>query len=1049
MNMNNNSNSSGTTMGANVVHESLGSRLNPSSRGDSNVGKRDMYISNVDTLASYLERPILIDALEWGMGVTLYESYPLLKNIIDAGPIKDKLKHFMNISFNIEVSLEVAANPFLYGMLLINWVPYPKHDGLLRDRGIFFEDNVEASQRQHIFIDASTSTGGKMVIPFYWPANYFNLVKDDPANFGYLSVRQLNPLMHVTGADQKVTVYIRAKMTNIHMHTSTSADVGAYKAMSLQSDESPNDKLSTAATRVADVASSLTPFLGGYAIATEKAARTSAAVLRALGLSHPKSKEMVHKMENRPLGNVSNFNVPCNALTLGLDEHNEVTVDPTICGMDVDEMSFDYILKKETFLGTYDWDINDSEGKVLATHRIHPMQWAKTTIGGEVHMTPLAYLSRLFQYWTGSLVFRFQIVVSAWHRGRLRLIHEPAYATSTPDTTWQTNIQSVIDITENREFEITVSFAQAQEWLQTQDYDSNTPPYILGGTNDAFSQSQLKESNGVLFLSVMNRLVIPDDTITAPAHINVFVRAGDDFQLACPIESPLQSLGLSPVVPPPSGKIQSLSSREMSILVSPIGNATLSSTGPTVPVFNRDVTPTLYAYLGPTSHPATITVQKMSGTGTTITLHSSAGSSETATYNGSGLATVTVPLPSGSGYAHVPLTVTMDSNALVKAISADIPVQDNHEWVSAWRTSPTPKLYADSVNDLNPSSPYPLTMNTSGAPAIYYRDVSSNHFYETSNNGQPVFVTYAGDIRIVNGVYNPTLVNFDDGGTLVTGYYTPPTSGYAANNVNIGWQGLGSATGVIYNVVFCHTVTPMAVQADEHTDEIGVETRPGTIATLHDTAIQRIIPSIYMGERITHVRQIIGRPYHSSTIVISRETLDYTRAIRRRTNLPAKSDFQISPFTLMMSCYNGWHGSTRMRYILNYPESEPPTYVQIARNKVGVSGTADTNHDYDLSVVTVPNEMYETAPSLWSGACISNPRLANEISAEFPYYYRFRFRSCRPLNLNTSASSTDTHNLIVDSFQSTMPISVEQYFQPGDDISFFNWMGTPVLYDRV
>lgn len=1034
-------------MGANVVHESLGSRSNPASRGDMNVGKRDMYISNTDTLATYLERPILVDALEWGIGVTLYESYPILSTILDAGPIRDKLQHFMNISFNIEITLEVAANPFLYGMLLINWVPYNKYDGLLRDRGIFPEDNVEASQRQHVFIDASTSTGGKMTIPFYWPANYFSLVKDDPADFGYLSVRQLNPLMHVTGADQKVTVYIRAKLTDVRMHTSTSATVSSYTDMSVQSDESPDDKLSSKATRLADVAGSLTPYLGGYAMATEKAARASAAILRAMGLSHPRSKEMVHKLENRPLGNLTNFNVPCNATSLGLDEHNEVTIDPTIASMNEDEMSFDYILKKETYIGTHEWDVTDLEGTYLAVHRVHPMQWAYSATGGEVHMTPLAYLSRLFQFWTGSIVFRFQIVVSAWHRGRLRLIHEPAFATNTPDTTWQTNMQTIIDITEDREFEITISHAQAQEWLLTGDFDETTPPYRIASS---YSHDQVKETNGLLFLSVMNRLVIPDDTVTAPAHINVFVRAGDDFQLACPIDAPLKSLMLKPLASPPAGSLRTLSPEHMSVLVSPIGNVTASSTGPTVPVFNRDVTPTLYAFLGPTSHPATITVQKISGTGTTIALHSSAGSSSTATYDGSGQATLTVPLPSGSGYTHVPLTITMDNNALVKAIGAVIPTQSNHTWVSAWRNTPTPKLYADSVNDLNPSSPYPLTMNTTGAPAIYYKDISSNHFYETSNNGQPVFITYQGDIRVVNGVYNPTLINFDDGGTIQTGYYTPPTSGYAASNVNIGWQGSGSATGQVYNVVFCHTVTPMSVQSDEHEDNVAVEEKPGVIANLHDTAIGRNIPMIYMGERVTHVRQIIGRPYHSNTYTLTRDDAgSYIRCTYQTTNLPAMLATQVSPYSLMAACYNGWHGSTRIKYILNYPETEAPTLVQIVRNKVGVTGISTSSMTYDLTSVADVAAMYESMPSLWSGTTLTNPRLANELSAEFPYYYRFRFRSSRSSDLNVSSTATDTHTLIIDTYQSSNAIVIEQYFQPGDDISFFNWMGTPILYNRI
>jgi len=1043
--MNMNISNNGTMAGANIVHDNGGTRQFSSSRGSTDVSKRDMYKTMTDSLASYLERPVLIEAMEWGMGVTLYNSYNILDLIFAASPIKDKLQYFANISFNIEISLEVAANPFLYGMLMANWVPYPKYDGLIRDRGIFFEDNVEASQRQKIFIDASTSTGGTMTIPFYWPANYFSLVKDSPEDFGYLSVRQLNPLMHVTGADQKVTVYIRARLIDVRMHTSSNKPVGALTSMSLQADESPDDKLSSKATRLADLASSLTPYLGGYAIATEKAARVSAAALRAMGLSHPRSKEMIHQFENRPIGNLTNFNVPTNTPTLALDEHNEVTVDPTISGMSEDEMSFDYILKKETFIGTYDWDINDLEGTVLAFHRVHPMQWMYSSTGPEVHMSTLAYLSRMFQYWTGSLVFRFQIVISAWHRGKLRILHEPAHAINSEPSTWQTNVQSVIDITEDREFEITVSFAQAQEWLKVGDFDTLLPPFKTSVEGSTYTSTDLIESNGVLMLSVMNRLVIPDDTVTAPAHINVFVRAGDDFQLAAPTETHLDSLTLiNNVSPPPAGRLQSVSGPTTNMIVSPIGNILQSSTGPPVPGFNRDVSPTVYAYLGTTSHPITLTVQKVTGTGTNITLSTSAGSSGAATYGSDGHATLTVPLPSGSGYAHVPITVGMDNNAFVKVISATIPVQSNHEWISAWGHTTAGRLDYDSVNDLNPSYAYPLTMLTTGAPGIFYVAGSSKHLYETANNGQPVFITYDGDIRIVNGTYNPTLVNFDDPGTIATAYYTPPGTGYGSGRVNIGTQYVD--VGRIYNVLFCRNTT-MSTQADEHVDNVAQPEMPGNLATLHDTTISDKIAYVYMGERVTHVRQMIGRPFHVSTSYIDRNNDGkYSRTYFGYTNIPSYPKGTQTPFNLMMACYNGWHGTTRTKYVLNYQGTDAPSYVVLFRPESGTAGLYYENVLYDLTLPTDRDSLFSTSTTLWSGATVTNPRLANEISAEFPYYYRFRFRSARPSDPSTSNTTTDYHVLAVENYSSSSPVLIERYFQPGEDLSFFNWMGTPVLY---
>lgn len=1045
------------------MHDSGGAQSYSTSRGDMNVGQRDMYTSSVDSLTTYLERPVLVDTLDWGINITLYESYNILRSVLYAAPIENRLRNFANISFNLEISIEVSANPFLYGMLLMNWVPYPKYDGLLRDRGLFPEDSVAASQRQRLFIDASTSSGGKMTIPFFWPANYFSLAKDNPDDFGYLSVRQLNKLRHVSGQNQSVTVYIRARMTDVRMHTSTRAEVTQYPEMSLQADESPDDKLSSTATRVANIAGSLTPIFGSYAMATERAARFSAAALRALGLSHPRSKEMTHKLENRPLGNTSNFNTPSSALTLALDEHNEVTIDPQITGMNEDEMSFDYILKKESYIGTYEWTISDAEGSILAAHRVNPMQFAYSATGPEYHLAPIAYLSRLFQYWTGTIIFRFQIVISAWHRGRLRFIHEPIFANTLNDNMWQTNVQSIVDIAENREFEIEVSFAQAQEWLETGELDSALPSFFPKSSGTAYAPLGLKESNGTLLVAVMNKLVIPDDTIEAPAYINVYVRAGNDFQLACPRVT-MNGFSVKPQIsPPPSGDLQNLNQKQVGMIRTPIGNIVDGTSAP--PVFNADTPPNIRAFLGPTSHPVTLTVEKIAGLGTTIQMSSTAGSSDVVSYDGSNRATVVIPMPTGAGYTDVTTSVEMDANALVKIVSATVPVKENQEWRSAFSNTPP----YDSINDMNPSVSWPLTMLNTGSPAIFYVAGSIRNLYQTSNNNQPVYITYNGDIKIVNGVYSPTLHTFD-AESITTSSYVPPASGYGATRVNIGSQ-LTTATGIVYNVVFLHDTSVstqanleetgypvlsgntedtdypvLETQADMKTEDVATPGNADLLSNLHDTQIDSKIAMIYMGEKMLHLRQILGRPIYIKTDILFRNSAGYTRATYGNSNIPNYPAFDQTPLSLLMPCYNAWHGSTRMKYIIIQPVDAPASFTILYRNSVGDHGEFATQFSYDLDN-EVDRELYlATNPSFWGGAIITNPNLANEIQAEFPYYYRFRFRSSRTTDPTNSVTTSDVHTLIVDTYQDTRPILIERFFQPGEDFSLFNWMGTPVLY---
>lgn len=1056
----NNSNN-GMTSSANVVHDNPSALTWSSSRGTMPDASREIYSGDADGLATYLERPILIAQMDWGIGVTLYQKYYPLSKYLTSVPIVRKLQNFQNITFELELDFEVSANPFLYGMLLVNWVPFPKYDALLQDRGLIFEDNVEASQRQRLFIDASSSSGGTMKIPFYWPTEYFNLVKDNPDDFGYVSIRQLNPLMHVSGANQIVTVYIRAKMTNIKLHTSTTQLVGSQPAMSVQAkDESPDDKLSSIATRVAGVAGSLKPALGGYAIATEQAANAAAGILRAMGLSHPRSKEMVHRFENRPLGNMSNYNVPSSAYTLGIDEHNEVTVDPSVACMAEDEMSLAFITGKETFIGTYDWDVTKQVGDVLATHFVHPYQYAKVTGAEEWHCSPMAFMSRMFTYWTGTIKFRFQIVCSKWHRGRLRIIHDPVLMGAVDATVWQTNLQSVVDITDERDFTIEVKYVQGQLWSATGPFRTAQPSYRVGSE---YASVDLKDTNGVLKVVVMNRLVIPDDTVVAPCHINVFVSAGGDFELAVPKDD-LSNMSISkPVVV----SAQSITAAEPTAAFITSGNTGSLSFNPTLNrmAFTANVTPTAQPF-GTPFYFTSGTVQ----TGV-ITVRNTGSSTVNLIANSNGTASITNVAPGATGdviirsstatptgASDLVYTLSHDGTGTVTFLieAASLPVKPGFRFVSA--VDQYRVLQRDGQQDAisNPTPPptWPLYFNLAGAPTIYWRTTGSTGLYNPGNNNVPVYFLTQGPVRVNDGIYGPTRVAFNNFLPRMNSNLPDQGLGYSNSTFQLSADFAASTTvrGIVYDVMFMQPA--LVTQAEEVQDaEIGDPGEPPSQAVLHDVSTPSKYPFVYFGEKILHVRQILGRPQYHATYSLPSGAANFLRRHRiQETNIPeyptAQADFisAWTPLYFIMACYNGWRGTFRSKYVINAAQGAMPTFARLERKNVGYNTRGQSYSEGDITTKLGVSLAITSNTSMWGGAIVTNPQLANEINVEFPYYYRYRFRAARPSQMGSRASSTDSHLLSVDQLGATGPAYVDRYFQPGDDFTLLNWMGTPVLY---
>jgi hypothetical protein len=136
-----------------------------------------------------------------------------------------------------------------------------------------------------------------------------------------------------------------------------------------------------------------------------------------------------------------------------------------------------------------------------------------------------------FKYWTGKMRYRFQVVASAMHRGRLAIVYDPV---STP-TVREDNVNyiEIIDISQCREFTVEVSNNQPFTLLEharpsSQDVSSlyDTDPLTFAAPY----------GNGTISVWVINELTTPttDPTVNNDIKINVFLAAGDDFEVFVP-----------------------------------------------------------------------------------------------------------------------------------------------------------------------------------------------------------------------------------------------------------------------------------------------------------------------------------------------------------------------------------------------------------------------------------------------------------------------------------------------------------------------------------
>jgi hypothetical protein len=285
------------------------------------------------------------------------------------------------------------------------------------------------------------------------------------------------------------------------------------------------------ATTVAKVSNALgvIPAIKPFAMATSTVATAVAGAAKSMGYCRPPVTKNPDPMRPIPTSQFATTNTPDTAIKLTVDDKQELSIDPRIAGVGPeDPMSIREIAKRETYLTKFKWDIGTAPETLLWNARIDPVTWAENAgPPTSFHFPSCAMAALPFKYWTGTMKFRFQIVCSAFHKGRLKFVYDPQFLASNE---YNTNYLEIVDIADTQDFTIEVGNGQSTTLLDHHlpGLDSVTQMY---STTPYASQ---EEGNGVIGVYVVNELTTPNSTVNNDIEINVFVSMGDDFEVFVP-----------------------------------------------------------------------------------------------------------------------------------------------------------------------------------------------------------------------------------------------------------------------------------------------------------------------------------------------------------------------------------------------------------------------------------------------------------------------------------------------------------------------------------
>jgi hypothetical protein len=525
---------------------------------------RDAPLIQDATLDNFFSRPIKVLSAQWGTGLGLYQQFNPWAAFFQQQTVLDRLNNYKLMRANLHLKFTINGNAFHYGRAMAIYRPLPNFDDMTIQRQLLDIDLVAASQRPHIFLDPTNSQGGEMVLPFFWHQNLFNIVAQDWKEMGEITITSLQELKHANGATDSVTVNVFAWATDVKFAIPTNIQTGsiapgfAVEDLSPKSDpilphanEYAQGPVSKPASIVANIASRLktAPVIGPFARATEIGAQATAAMSTLFGYSKP---PMLQSSMYRPLpkNNIATTSGLDDTVKLTFDPKQELSIDPRTVGLtDKDELTITSIATRESYLTQFDWPVGSAPSEsILWNCIVDPAIYR--VLNKEIHMPACCFAALPFNYWRGTMKFRFQVVCSKYHKGRLKIVYDPEGTHPDGDSDYNTAYTTIVDISDQTDFTIECGWGQPTTFRRRLGITDD--PLFVQFRQDplTYYSTALTTGNGTIAVYVVNELTVPR-TENNDISINVFVSMGDDFEVAQPDGYMVDFLRLRPEPTPP------------------------------------------------------------------------------------------------------------------------------------------------------------------------------------------------------------------------------------------------------------------------------------------------------------------------------------------------------------------------------------------------------------------------------------------------------------------------------------------------------------------
>nr|AWK77868.1 polyprotein [Renmark bee virus 4] len=512
----------------------------------------DMTHDTAYMIQNFFTRPIELSLQSVPLNSRYFVSLNPWTAITSEPSFRAKYRNYSFMRANLKIKVSVSGSLNHYGRIMIGYVPLVAYNNIAN-----FYDGAGSlydfarlsymSQLKHsIVLDVADNEPVEATFPFisFNPmarlynqqtnANAGNL--NDFANMGKIWVAVLNQVSCVNNvAATALSLQMYGWLEDVTMCQPTATVISIVT----ESKELKQGVVERVASAGADLAGSLTvvPGLQPFARASQITLKGIAELAALFGFSMPNmpiSENKPNYVKNEPFLNAVNTISYNMGKKMTMDPLQEVILGSGVFGVTEDEMAIFAMARKWSLLDQFVWANADSPlNSINWKAAVTPLNAVLGPISAPnafIQPTALAFAAQPFAYWHGTIEYRFEVVNSRFHRGKIMILFDPNMAQySLITATIKLNKQNaiILDIQESNQVTVCVRWNRHRFW---QPCNLNNQVGLQSvGTNflrTLTSTGVDRYTNGFIVVTPFTKLQSPDNSSVG---VNVYIRAGEDF----------------------------------------------------------------------------------------------------------------------------------------------------------------------------------------------------------------------------------------------------------------------------------------------------------------------------------------------------------------------------------------------------------------------------------------------------------------------------------------------------------------------------------------